>query len=77
ITVDPKEIDQSFASIARRLQRTPEQMRAFLRQAGASERTMRKQIEGEVAWSRTLRRKVDINVSEEEAKAILDRLKAA
>jgi len=77
ITVDSKEIDQSFASVARRLQKTPEQMRAFLRQAGASERTMRKQVEGEVAWSRLLRRKVDINVSDEEAKAILDRLKAA
>ncbi|MBQ1499500.1 MAG: peptidylprolyl isomerase [Sphingomonas sp.] len=77
IKVDPKEIDQSFASVARRLQKTPEQMRAFLRQAGASERTMRKQVEGEVAWSRLLRRKVDINVSDEEAKAILDRLKAA
>ncbi|MEN2712870.1 peptidylprolyl isomerase [Sphingomonas sp. NPDC092331] len=77
IKVDPKEIDQSFASVARRLQKTPEQMRAFLREVGASERTMRKQVEGEVAWSRLLRRKVDINVSDEEAKAILDRLKAA
>jgi peptidyl-prolyl cis-trans isomerase SurA len=77
ITVDPKEIDSSFGGVARRLQKTPEQLRAFLRQSGASERTMRKQIEGEVAWSRLLRRKVDINVSEEEAKAILDRLKAA
>ncbi|MEP9360753.1 peptidylprolyl isomerase [Sphingomonas sp. KR3-1] len=77
ITIDAKEIDQSFASIARRLQKTPEQMRAFLRQSGASERTMRKQIEGEVAWQRVLRRKVDINVSEEEANAVLARLKAA
>ncbi len=77
ITVDAKEIDSSFAAVARRLQKTPEQLRAFLRQAGASERTMRKQIEGEVAWSRVLRRKVDINVSDEEAKAVIDRLKAA
>lgn len=77
ITVDPKEIDSSFGAVARRLQKTPEQMRAFLRQAGASERTMRKQIEGEVAWSRLLRRKVDVNVSDEEANAILARLKAA
>jgi peptidyl-prolyl cis-trans isomerase SurA len=77
ITVDAKEIDSSFAAVARRLQKTPEQLRAFLRQAGASERTMRKQIEGEVAWSRVLRRKVDINVSDEEAKAVIERLKAA
>ncbi|MDG2532721.1 peptidylprolyl isomerase [Sphingomonas sp. HITSZ_GF] len=77
ITVDAKEIDGSFGAVARRLQKTPEQLRAFLRQAGASERTMRKQIEGEIAWSRVLRRKVDINVSDEEAKSVIDRLKAA
>jgi peptidyl-prolyl cis-trans isomerase SurA len=77
ITVDAKEIDQSFAAVARRLQKTPEQLRAFLRQAGASERTMRKQIEGEIAWNRVLRRKVDVNVSEQEAEEVLIRLKAA
>lgn len=77
IKVDSKEIDQSFASVARRLQKTPEQMRAYLRQIGASERTMRRQVEGEIAWQRLLRRRVDINVSEEEANAILARLKAA
>lgn len=77
ITVDAKEIDNSFGAVARRLQKTPEQLRAFLRQSGASERTMRKQIEGEIAWNRVLRRKVDINVSDEEAKSILERLKAS
>ncbi|WHU03737.1 peptidylprolyl isomerase [Sphingomonas sp. NIBR02145] len=77
INVDPKEIDQSFGGVARRLKMTPEQFRVFLRQSGASERTIRKQIEGEVAWGRVLRRKVDINVSDEEADAIIARLKAA
>ena len=76
ITVDAKEIDSSFGAVARRLQKTPEQMRAFLRQSGASERTMRKQIEGEIAWNRVLRRKVDINVSDQEAQDYIDRLKA-
>lgn len=77
ITIDAKEIDSSFAAVARRLKMTPEQLRAFLRQAGASERTMRKQIEGEVAWQRVLRRKVDINVSDQEAEDVIKRLKAA
>jgi peptidyl-prolyl cis-trans isomerase SurA len=77
ITVDPKEIDQAFSRVAGNYQRTPEQMRGWLREIGASERTIKRQIEGEIAWSRLLRRRVDINVSEEEAKAIIDRLKAA
>ncbi len=77
ITVEPKEIDRAFANVAKNYQRTPEQMRGWLREIGASERTMRRQIEGELAWSRLLRRNVDINVSDQEANEILARLKAA
>ncbi len=77
ITIEPKEIDQAFSRVARNYQRTPEQMRGWLRQMGSSERSIKRQIEGELAWGRLLRRRVDINVSEEEANAILERLKAA
>ena len=69
ITVEPKEVDQAFGRVARNYERTPEQMRGWLRQMGSSERSIKRQIEGELAWSRLLRRRVDINVSEEEANA--------
>ncbi|WP_404338810.1 peptidylprolyl isomerase [Sphingomonas sp. MMS12-HWE2-04] len=75
ITVDPKEIDSSFNRVAKNFEKTPDQMRGFLRQIGSSERTIRRQIEGEMAWSRLLRRRVDVNVSEAEAKEIIERLK--
>lgn len=79
VTVTDQEMAQSFAGVAKNMARTPEQMRAYLRQIGSSERSLRRQIEGEVAWSRYLRRRVEpfVNVGDEEVKAILDRLKAA
>ena len=80
ITVTPQEIDQSFSRVSKNFEnRTPEQMRAYLRQIGSSERSLRRQIEGELAWNRLLRRRVEpfVNVGDEEVQAIIDRLQAA
>lgn len=79
ITIGADQIDRSFASIAGRYQRTPDQMRAWLREIGSSERSFKRQIEGEIAWQRVIQRKVGafINVGDEEVKSILDRLKEA
>jgi peptidyl-prolyl cis-trans isomerase SurA len=79
ITVTPQEIDQSFNRVSRNFQRTPEQMQVYLREIGSSERSLRRQIEGELAWQRLLRRRVEpfISVGEEEVKSIIDRLESA
>lgn len=79
ITVSKAEIDQSYTGVARRLNRTPEAMDAYLRSVGTSNTSLRRQIEGELAWNRLLRRKVTpfVNVGDEEVKSILDRLKAS
>ncbi|WP_448664305.1 peptidylprolyl isomerase [Sphingomonas sp. CJ20] len=76
ITVDPKEIDSSFSSVAKRFNNTPDQFRAMLKQIGSSERSVRRQIEGDLAWNRLLRRRVNVNVSELEVKAMIDRMMA-
>lgn len=79
ITVTPGEIDQSFDRIARNFKMTPDKFRDYLRSVKSSDRSLRRQIEGELAWNRLLRRKVTpfVNVGDEEVKAILDRLKAS
>lgn len=79
ITIPKAEIDQSFNRVAGNFRRTPENFAKFLRDSGSSERTMKRQIEGELAWSRLLRRRVEpfINVSDEEVKQIADRLTAS
>ncbi len=77
IEVGSADIDQSFARVAAGLRRTPEQLTQYLRENGSSARTMRRQIEAEVAWNRLLRRKVEVNISEAQIKALIDRLNAA
>ncbi len=79
IVITPSEITQSFDGVAKKFNRTPAAMRTFLRQEGSSERSLKRQIEGELAWQRYLRRRVEpfVNVGDEEVKGILDRLQAA
>ena len=79
ITITQDEIIQSYNAVAKRFGHTPAEMRTFLRQSGSSERSLKRQIEGELAWQRYLRRKVEpfVNVGDEEVKSILARLEAA
>jgi len=79
ITVSAEEINQSFGRVAQQFQKSEPDMRAYLRSVGSSERSLRRQIEAELAWQRYLRRKVEtnVNVSDEEVQAVIDRLKKA
>ncbi len=77
IDITRAEIDQSFSRVSQNFKRTPEQMAQYLSQSGSSSRTMRQQIEAEIAWSRLLRRKVEVNVSDAEVNAIMKRLEEA
>ncbi len=79
VTITASELTQSFDRVAKNFNRTPDQMRKFLRESGSSERSLKRQIEGELAWQRYLHRKVEpfVNVGDEEVKAIIDRLQQA
>jgi peptidyl-prolyl cis-trans isomerase SurA len=79
INVTSAEISQSYARVAERFKRTPETMGTYLREQGSSERSIKRQIQGELAWSRLLRRRVEpfVNVSEDEVQSIMDRLQAS
>ncbi|TCP67797.1 periplasmic chaperone for outer membrane proteins SurA [Sphingomonas sp. PP-CE-1G-424] len=79
VVITPAEMTQSFAGVSKRFNRTPEAMRAYLRESGSSERSLKRQIEGELAWQRYLRKRVEpfVNVGDEEVKSIIDRLQAA
>ena len=80
ITVTPAEINQAFARTAQTSFKSNAQaLPALLTNAGSSERTLRREIEAELAWQRYLRRRVEpfVNVGDQEVKGILDRLKAA
>ena len=79
IVITPAEINTSYARITERFKRTPSTMAAYLREQGSSDRSIKRQIQGELAWSRVLRRRVEpfVNVSGEEVQAIMDRLQAS
>ena len=79
ITIAAAELDQSEAGLAKRFNMTPAQLRVALRKAGSSERSLRRAIEGELVWSRYLRRKIEpfVNVGDEEVSAIQKRIEAS
>jgi peptidyl-prolyl cis-trans isomerase SurA len=77
IEVPNADIDESYNRVARNFKRSPDQLDAYLRTAGSSARSMRRQIQAEIAWSRLLRRKVEVNVSDAEVHAIMKRLEEA
>ncbi|MEO5972168.1 MAG: peptidylprolyl isomerase [Sphingomicrobium sp.] len=79
ITIAPKDIDRTLERVAAGVKQTPEQMGEYLKANGSSVRSIRRQIEGEIAWSRLLRAKVEssVSVGDDEVKAVLDRMTAS
>jgi len=78
ITITKDEIDRGFSGVARSFNKPVPELRTYLRAIGSSERSLRRQIEAELAWSRYLRRRVEptINVGDTEVQGILKRLQA-
>ena len=78
VVIAAADINESYGRVAKNLGKTPAALGPFLRENGSSERSLKRQIEGELAWQRYLRRKVEptINVGDAEVAAILERLKA-
>lgn len=76
ITVPASDIDATYAQVAQRSDASPEEFSAFLRSQGSSARTMKRQIQGELAWRRVLRRYVNpfVAVSDAEVEAIIQTL---
>src|SRR4051794_18586076 len=79
IKITPAEIDAYFARYAQGFGKSAQDFAAYLRANGSSAASVKRQIHGEMAWSRLQRSKIEpfVNVSEEEVKAVIARLNAA
>lgn len=79
IKVEQSEIDQYFAQYAKNLDNTPEAFSEYLRSKGSSARAVKRQIHGEMAWTRLQSSRIEpfVNVGEEEVQSIIDRLQAS
>jgi peptidyl-prolyl cis-trans isomerase SurA len=79
IKVTDADIDRTVKRVAENVKQTPEQMAGFLKSHGSSMRSIRRQIEGEIAWQRLQSAKIEsgVSVGDEEVKAVIDRMNAA
>lgn len=79
IKIEPKDIDRYYLRYVQGLKQNPQQFETYLRSVGSSPASLKRQIHGEIAWNRLQQRKIEqfVNVSDEEVRAVLDRLNAS
>ncbi len=80
IEVKREEIEETYQQLAaQNFGSDPKKMDSYLESIGSSAASLKRQIEGEVAWDNLLRRNVmpRVNVSAEEVNETLERMKAA
>jgi peptidyl-prolyl cis-trans isomerase SurA len=78
--ITPAEVNETYNRVAQqRFNGSVEQLDAYLRSVGSSPASLKRQVEGEQAWERLLRRNVTpfVNVSTEEVNEVYDRVVAA
>ena len=79
IEIKKSDIDRTLQRVAADAKQTPEQLAALLDSHGSSIDSMRRQIEGEIAWQRLQRDKIEdsVSVGDDEVKAVLDKMNAS
>jgi peptidyl-prolyl cis-trans isomerase SurA len=77
IEVKQSDIDRTILRVAGNVKQTPDQFATFLENNGSSIKSIRRQIEGEIAWQRLQQRKIEVTVGEDEVKAVLDKMTAS
>ena len=79
IQVKASDIDKAIVRVAANVKQTPAQLETYLQANGSDVKTLRRQIEGEIAWQRLQRAKIEsgVTVGDDEVKAVLDRMTAS
>ncbi len=79
VSVTPQEVDAYYARVANGFHRTPQDFTTYLHSVGSSERSLKRQIKGELSWQRVQRRQIEpfVTVGDSEVQAFLTRLQAS
>lgn len=79
IEIKKSDVDKTVQRVAQNVKQNPDQLAAYLQQNGSDIKTLRRQIEGEIAWQRLQHEKIEsgITVGDDEVKAVLDKLNAS
>jgi len=79
IDVKKSDIDKTVERVAGNVKKNPEELAALLESSGSNIKSLRRQIEGEIAWQRLQRAKIEsgVSVGDDEVKAVLDKMNAS
>jgi len=79
IEITDADINKTVERVAANVKQTPDQMADYLKTRGSSIRSIRRQIQGEIAWRRLQSKKIEsgVSVGDEEVKAVIDKLTAS
>jgi peptidyl-prolyl cis-trans isomerase SurA len=79
IDVTDNDIDKTVERVAGSAKQTPTQMAEYLKSRGSSIRSIRRQIQGEIAWRRLQSKKIEsgVSVGDEEVQAVIKKLEAS
>lgn len=79
IEIKKADVDKTVARVAQNVKQSPEQLATYLEQNGSNIKSLRRQIEAEIAWQRLQRDKIEdsVTVGDEEVKAVLAKLNAS
>ena len=79
IEITDADVDKTVERVAGNVKQTPAQMADYLKARGSSIRSIRRQIQGEIAWRRLQSKKIEsgISVGDEEVQAVIDKLTAS
>jgi peptidyl-prolyl cis-trans isomerase SurA len=79
IKITQKELDTYFAQVARNQKTDAATFAAELRQRGSSDKALKRQLHGQLAWRQLQSRRIApfVNIADEEVKAIIDRMTAS
>lgn len=79
IEIKKSDVDKTVQRVAQNVKQNPDQLAAYLQQNGSDIKTLRRQIQGEIAWQRLQHEKIEsgVTVGDDEVKAVLDKLNAS
>ena len=79
IEIKKADIDKTVERVASGVKQSPQQLADYLQTHGSSIESLRRQIEGEIAWSRLQRDKIEsgVSVGDDEVKSILQKMNAS
>ena len=79
IDIKQSDVDKTVQRVADNVKKTPAQLATFLDANNSSIKSLRRQIEGEIAWQRLQRSKIEsgVSVGDDEVKAVLDKMNAS